>query len=124
MSSIIRRDDEEWIEWHCVDCDPEFLRDDEPLSPARDYDRPFVMLVPRGDPVPVNCPRCGSHSTMTQGASGLRVTNTPAERWIADRLQKALLEPLVRTELLRLADGQPLTPEVAEQLAQAIGKTA
>jgi Zn finger protein HypA/HybF involved in hydrogenase expression len=71
------RYEENWQSWRCSDCDPEFVEG---------YGtKPYVMLVPEGEEVPEHCPRCGSHLSLCDGDKGLRITNTPAERWAAKR---------------------------------------
>jgi NAD-dependent SIR2 family protein deacetylase len=64
----VNRYNESWQAYTCSDCEEE-------------YDKPYVMVVPEGDPVPEHCPRCGSYLGLCTGDRGLRIANTPAERY-------------------------------------------
>ena len=74
------RYDEDWQLHTCVDCDPEYADEDNPEDEAHKYDKPYVMVIPVGDPAPDTCPRCGSYLGMTDGDNKLKITNTPATR--------------------------------------------
>lgn len=74
---------EAWQEYHCADCHPDTW--DEEKGEEFKFDKPYVLLVPEGETVPDFCPRCESYLGLCDGAKGLRITNTPAERWIAER---------------------------------------
>lgn len=112
------RFDEEWVEWRCSDCDPAFA-DDEPAE----YDKPYVMALPRGEATPDYCPRCNSYLSMCEGGGRLHISNRPAERWDAERHRTALVDTLTNSDL-RSADGAGLTPEVAQQLAEQVHAAA
>lgn len=79
------RYDEDWQEYHCSDCDPSFADEGE----ESEYDKLYQLMVPVGEPVPDHCPRCGSYLSLLDGDKGLRVANTPAERWAKRREAEA-----------------------------------
>lgn len=82
------RYDEEWQQYRCSDCDPELADEDEPEDPANQYEKPYVMLVPKGEAKPDLCPRCGSYLSLCEGDTGLHITNTPYERWAAKHAEE------------------------------------
>jgi len=79
------RFDEDWQEYHCSDCDPTLGDPDE----DSEHDKPYVLMVPEGDPIPDHCPRCGSYLSLLDGEKGLRIANTSAERWAERRRAEA-----------------------------------
>lgn len=81
------RYDEDWTAYRCSDCDPTLVFDD-PDDPAAEYEQPYVLLVPEGDPTPDFCPRCASYLSLCDGDRGLRIANTPAERWARNHQKK------------------------------------
>lgn len=72
---ILDRFDEAFQEWRCADCDPDV--DDS------EYDKPYVLLLPHGEPAPAYCPRCGSYLSFCEGDGDLRITNHLRERYAA-----------------------------------------
>jgi hypothetical protein len=68
----------------CADCDPSFKEDDEEKE-----DKPYVILLPEGESAPELCPRCSGYLSFVDGATGLRITNTPAEQYVARREAEA-----------------------------------
>lgn len=82
------RFDEAWQEYSCADCDPTLLG----FEDEAEYEKPYVLLVPEGEPTPDLCPRCGSYLSLTDGIKGLQITNTPEERWAKRQAEKALEE--------------------------------
>lgn len=85
---ILNRNDEDWQEFRCSDCDPEHLDDDE----ESEYEKPYIMLVPVGEPVPDNCPRCGSYLSLLEQTKGLRVTDPRLQRYAEARAKEAEAE--------------------------------
>lgn len=83
---MLDRFDEPWQEWRCCDCDPDLARKsgEEP-----EYEKPYIVLLPKGVKSPDFCGQCGDYLSMCEGASDLRITNTPAERWAAKRREEA-----------------------------------
>jgi hypothetical protein len=84
--------DEDWQEWRCSDCDPDLADDDEPEGEAHKHEKPYVVLIPLGEPKPDHCPRCSSYLSLCEGDAKLRVTNTPAERYTARQAREAEAE--------------------------------
>ena len=78
---MAERWDDNWQEWRCADCDPD--------NGNSEYDKPYVMLVPVGEPAPSYCPRCDSYLGLCEGDDKLRITNTPAEQWARSHLKDA-----------------------------------
>ena len=70
-----------WAAYICVDCDPEHndTRDDNDGS---EYTQPFIMVLPKDEPRPADCPRCFSHLPWTEIEDDLTLSNTAEERYI------------------------------------------
>lgn len=74
------RFDEDWKAWRCADCDPA-------LEDPAEFSKPYVILLPEAEDSPDHCPRCSSYLSFCEEARGLRITNTPAERYAKERNQ-------------------------------------
>lgn len=71
---------ESWTEYCCSDCNPDV---DRTLGEQPRHAKPYVLVIPAGEEVPEFCPRCGGYRSLLEGETGLRITNTAAERWAA-----------------------------------------
>lgn len=75
------RYDEEWVAFRCSDCDPTLADADEPDDPAHNFEKPYVLAVPKGESTPDLCPRCGSYLSLLDTDAELQVTT----KWMRRR---------------------------------------
>lgn len=92
---VAERYDEDWQAYACVDCNPEYAASEEEAP----YDKPYMILIPEGEPYPDTCPRCGDYLSLVDGDKGLRIANTPAQRWAAQRSAAQVQPPYWKPEL-------------------------
>lgn len=74
----IERSDEEWVLYTCADCDPTLPRakDEEPSE----YEKPYVIAVPTGEPCPDYCPRCGDYLPFIDSALKVAVVRAASKK--------------------------------------------
>ena len=58
QDTIASSSDERWVEYTCVNCDPDS---------DSDYQRPYTIWLPKNEDGPNYCPRCGSYLSMLDG---------------------------------------------------------
>lgn len=65
---------ESYTQWICSDCYSH-------LDDVHEYEKPYVILLPKDDEAPDFCPRCAAYGSFSEGAEDLVITNTPQERY-------------------------------------------